>query len=807
MLTTLLLAFVAQAEPLPPQAPEPRKGSQLETRDISSAEEGDAMVYRISEMRLLTPEMEVRADRITLWFDLEGYRQHLGLSELEKPTSGMNSAELPNSNKASLYSGLWSRKVLLALGLPEDASLIREIRLEGHVEIRTTEVHLFCDRMQDWPVEGRSLASVVEMNLPPGKGGPNGWPVRMTADQVVETPDGFIVAHGATLSTCLERPPHYSVRFEELVAEPQSAGRFLWHPSGGWLQLGGFSLLPIPTPDFSQESNFLGFRGIVFGSSRRLGNAIAPRFGGRTESDDGRSSLDWTFEPTYSSDRGFPLELRIKGAAPGYDTTLDLFYLKDLGLDQHGLIRSLGRDSDLRTRLRWANRWVLDDQWWLDFDVALASDPLVDPEFFQRSWTEENDAESDLYLRRRGEDSFFSAHTVYRLDDIGFTPIEGFGDPPDAAPQSLDTLPLLSFDNFSSTLFELPTSPFGGGENGSPFNLSWGAEVGRLQLRDRNLIASGNRTFGSLPTIGRTRGRFWGEAAVPFNQSGLFFRPGIRVEGSIWEDDYLGAEQDEQLFTEVFFETGMVIEKRMDAGWRHLVLPQLRFRSRTANRTAEGPLIDFDGHDLLEDGEVLEFSLRQFFYAPKGDGPWLDVNLLMPWYTDAADLLDTSMTPFPRGPQNAGVGPAELRLTWTPGVYNKTLQNVRWDARVRHDFERETTEEVFTRITVRPDSSLYYGADYYEASETGLDFALGSLFGGVRFSEEWALGFRQSKSFSGNAGLRSAYAAQYYGHDFLFEFGYQLVQSTGEEGIYFNISPRFFADSYGSRDLAKLNFQ
>lgn len=807
MLTALLLAFAAQAEPPPPPDQEPQGGTRLETGDISSAEEGDAMVYRISKMHLMAPGLEVRADRVTIWLDAAAYREVLGLKNATLGEPDVNSANMPNESPTPLFTGLWSRKILLALGLPENDSLIREIRLEGHIEIQTEDMSLFCDRLQDWPAEGRSLASVVEMNLPPGKGGPNGWPVRMTANEVVENPDGLVIAYGTTLSTCLDRPPHYSVRFDELVAEPQTNGSFVWHPSGGWLQLGGLSIIPVPTPDFSRDSNFLGFRGVVFGSSRRLGSAIAPRFGGRTESDDGNSSLDWTFEPTYSSDRGFPLEVRLQGNSPNYRTSLDLFYLEDESNDRHGLRRSLKRGSDTRTRLRWNNRWFLNDRWWLDFDIALTSDPLVDPEFFERNWTNEDDAESDLFLRRRGNNSFFSAHTVYRLDDVGFSPIEGLGNPPGAATQSLDLLPLLTYDTFSSSLVDLPTSALGGGDDGSPLNLSWGAEIGRLQLRDRDLIASRGRTFASLPTIQRTRGRFWGEAAIPFHQSGIFFRPGVRVEGSFWKDDAVGATQEEQLFTETFFETGVVMEKRMDGGWRHLVLPQLRFRSKTANRSASGPLLDFDGHDILQDGEVLELSLRQFFYAPKGSGPWLDVNLLLPWYTDGADLLNTSIAPFPRGPQNAGLGPAELRVTWTPGVYHKTLNGIRWDARVRHDLDRSTTEEVFTRITVRPDNSFYYGADYYAASETGLDFALGAVFGGMRFSEEWAFGFRQSENFEGNAGLRSAYAAQYYGHDFLFEFGYQIVQSTGEEGVYFNVSPRFFADSYGSRDLARLKFQ
>ncbi|MFK5955638.1 MAG: hypothetical protein QM477_04240 [Planctomycetota bacterium] len=807
MLTTLLLALAQQAEPPPPPLQEPQGGTRLETAKITSAEEGDAMVYRISELFLEAPDLVVRADRVTIWLDGAGYRQYLGLDAPVASNPHSNSENLPNSKSIPLFTGLWSRKVLLALGLPENDSLIREIRLEGHVEIVSSGVQLFCDRLQNWPADGHSLASVVEMNLPPGRGGPNGWPVRMTADEVKETSDGLVVAHGATLSTCLDRPPHYSVRFAELVAEPQADGDFVWHPSGGWLQLGGFSVLPVPTPDFSPDSNFLGFRGVVFGSSRRLGNAIAPRFGGRTESEDGKSALDWTFEPTYSSDRGFPLELRLEGISPGYKGTLDFFYLNDEGSDQHGLRRSLKRNSDTRTRLRWYNRWTLDDRWLLDANLALTSDPLVDPEFFQNDWTKKDDAESQIFLRRRGEDSFLSANAIYRLDDIGFTPIEGFGSPPNAAPQSLDVLPVLSYDDFSSSIWDIPTDTLGGDENGSPLNFSWGAEVGNFQLRDRNILASRNRTFASLPTVSRTRGRFWSEAAVPFHQSGLFFRPGVRVEGSVWEDDTVGAVQEEQLFTEAFLETGIVLEKRFEDGWRHLVLPQIRFRSKTANRKATGPVFDFDGNDLLHDGEVMEFSLRQFYYAPNSKGPWLDVNLLMPWYTDASNLLQTSIAPFPRGPQNSGIGPAELRITWTPGVYHKALEGLRWDARLRHDFERGTTEELFTRITVSPDRSIYYGADYYEARKTSLDFGLASVFGGVRISEEWAFGFRQSENFAGNAGLRSAYATQYYGHDFLFEFGYQLVQSTGEKGVYFNISPRFFADSYGSRDLARLKFQ
>ena len=804
-----LCLVLAQAQEPQPSATEGPSGSQLQTRSIDSAEEGDAMVYRIAELTFESPEIMVRADRVTIWFDAAAYRQRLGLEEVPGTQTPDPPAPplAPSADTPTLFAGLWSRRVLSALGLPEDDALIREIRLEGHVEIIGGDLQLRCDRLQDFPAEGRSRASLVVLDLPPGSGGPNGWPLRLSAETVEEHPDGTLLADQAIITTCLDRPPHYGVFFDSLTAEPQGDGDFVWHPSGGWLQLGGYPFLPVPTPDFSPGSNFLGFRGVVFSSSRRLGNAISPKFGGRTESVDKQSSIDWTLQPSFSSDRGWPLELSVVTETPNYHGTLDLFYLHDEGVDRHSLRRTLGRDSDTRSRLRWDNRWFLDSRWWLDLNLALTSDALVDPEFFQQDWLQNDDAQSDLFLRRRGDNSFFSAHAIYRLDEVGFTPIEGFGAAPAPAQQSLDLLPVLAYDAFSTSLLDLPTGILGDATGESPLNFSWGAEVGQFRLRDRDLVAAGSGAFTSTPSIARTRGRFWSEVAVPLDQGGVFLRPGVRIEGAVWEDDTPLAEQDEHLYTEGFLETGVVLEKRFDDGWRHLVLPQLRFRSRTANRSAAGPLLDFDGNDLLNEGEVLEFSLRQFFYAPQEDSPWLDVNLLLPWYTDASELLESPITPVPRGRQDAGIGPAELRVTWTPGSYTEALNGIRWDARLRHDFERAETEEIFTRVMVRPSSSLYYGADYYEANRTSNDVAIGSLFGGVRFSEEWAMGFRQSENFDGAAGLRSAWAAQHYSHDFLFEFGYQRSQATGESGIYFNVSPRFFADSYGSRDLARLRFQ
>ena len=804
----LLLALLACAQdPMPQDG----QGVTLETRDIRSGEEGDAMVYRIDLLRMEGPTMRLVADRAIIVFDAALYRERFGglLDEGGEDAEGIPvfdpEAAAP---QRGLMQGLWSRRVLRALGLPEDSQLLREIRLEGHVELDTVEgMRLRCDVLLDRPAEGRSRAELAIIDWPPGEGGPNGWPLRMTAASIAEEPDCTLIALDAGVTTCLDTPPHYQVHFDELRATREEDGELLWKPEGGWLELGRVPFLPVPTPDFQAGDSFLGFRGITYESSRRLGSTIYPRFGGRHEIADGQGAIDWTFMPGWSVKRGFPLELRGEMNRPGFSSTLDIFYLNDQGKDRHPLARNLARDSEERSRLRWWGRWTFDPEWRLDAELSYPSDPLVDPEFFRRVWIRDGDPATGLRLMRRRSADYFSVEAFGRIDDIDFTPIEGLGIPPGPAPRTLDLLPLASYDSFSTTKFELPVGLFGGRDGRSPVNLSWGADFGRMRLRDRDILSARAGDFLDQGDVSRTRGRVWGEVALPLSAGGVFLRPGLRLDGALWEDDSPGAEQDEQLYSEAFLDTGVSIEKRYEDGWRHRVLPQVRLRSRTANREPSGALIDFDGNDLLAEGEVIELSMRQFFFAPDKQESWLDVNVLFPYYPDGAELLESELAPFPRTQAGQGFGPAELRLNWTPGNYGDALDGVRWESRIRHDFRVAETEEIFTRLTVRPDRSFYWGLDYYEVNRTVRDFAIGSVFGGLRFTEEWALGFRQSENFDGNAGLNSAWGAQYYGHDFLFEFGYTRVQASGESGIYFNVSPRFFFDPFGSRDLARLRFQ
>lgn len=779
----------------------------LETDSIDSWQEEGAMVYQVDHLRLFGPDLNLRADRALIWFDAEEYGKLVGqMTEGEEAPAGPSAQAGEGVGEPNILSGLWSRRILTALGLPQDSELLLEIRLDGHVLVEMQGLVLQCDRLQDWPRDGRGKATAAVLDFPPQTGGPNGWPMRIAAAEMEERPDGSLFATDVRVSTCLERPPHYSIAFGELTAERVADGEFVWRPAQGWLQLFDIPFLPVPTPDFTPGDNFMGFRGIVYKSSRSMGNTIAPRFGGMHKPADSSLELDWNLEAAYSARRGYPLHFRLDAGAENYRGSFDLFFLNDEAQDKHSLKASLGRASDARTRLRWYNRWQLPDSWQLDANLVHSSDPMIDPEFFRREWEEMDDAETRLYLRRPGQNEYLSLDTRYRLDDVGFTPLEGLGRAPSPAAQSLDVMPRVRYDAFSTSRMDLPTGPLGGTTGSSPVNVDYGAEFGILQLRDRDLVAARSGEFASSPTRTRTRGRAWAGLAVPMRTGAFYLRPGVDLQGSLWQDSTSGAEQEEQLHSEFYFESGIVLEKRFEQGWRHKILPQLRLRRRVANRLPDTPITEFDRFDRIVDGEVAELSLRQFFYAPGSSSPWLDVNLLVPWFTDGTRLLDSEIAPFPRSQPSAGVGPTEMRVVWTPGTFGKALSGVRWDARLRHDFEIAETEEIFTRLMIRPNPSLYYGASYFEVNRTSTDAAIGAVFGGLRFTEQLAVGFQQSVNFDGAAGVRSGVAAQYYGHDFLFEIGYTEVQYTGETGFYFNLSPRFFVDAYGKQNLARLRF-
>lgn len=742
--------------------------------------------------------MQMHADRLVLRLDAARYAAYLGDAEVSAP---------PPVTDRFFIPGLLSRRLLLALGLPEDESMIRELEADGAVRVLQAGTQMTCSRARIWPTEGRAEIDDVEVRLPPGSGAPNGWPLTVRAKHVRELDDGTVIAEFAAFSTCNADPLHWSVRFSEVRAEREEDGNLSWKPSGAWLRAGRVPLLPLPSAQFGEGDSFVGFRGIRLESSNHWGFMVEPRFGWRWRVPRMDVVLDTELFLGLSSRRGMPI--RVEGQLDGGPIASDFsfFILDDRAQDRHPFSNTVARTGNTRWRTRWNTLTEFDSAWSLQTALDVTSDPLVDPEFFLSEWTRNDDATSRMYFRRRGEASLFQTNLEYRIDEFGYAPLGGFGGPGDAAPRTLDSLPSLRFEAFSDELTSIPGGWFGGADGRVRFNFGWGAEVARLQLRDMELESAVGIPFAAAPDATRDRARTWAEFAAPASVGGAFFRPGVRLTASVWNDLEPVETDDAQAHIEGFIETGIVMQRRWEDGWMHRVLPQLRFRSRHALHEPDAIPLEFDGENQIFEGEILEFSVRQFFIAPGRSEPWLDVDLLLPYYPDDAQLLESELAPYPRTAQvDGGFGPAELRVAWTPGGLDDALEGIRWEGRMRHDFFTDRSEEWFTRLRVQPNPSLAYGFEYYDANGTTEDFAIGSLFAAYRFAEEWGAGFRQSENFEGNAGLNSAYMLHHYGHDFLYEVGWTRREATGEEGFYFFVTPRFLEESYGSGGLAKLRW-
>ncbi len=806
LLAPLLLALAPAAQQV-----------RFEAASIRSEERDDAVVYVLEGPRLTGDDLEVRAERATLVLDAARYAELVARAGLVEAEGGEGAAApraappppAVAADDSELRAPTWSRKLLVGLGLPEDQELLRELVLDGAVFVRAGPLTLRAARLEVHPIAGTLRAEEIHVVFGSESVGPNGWPLVLRARVLEETADAVLRAEEAELTTCRREPPHYALRLGRLVVEPSPRGGRIWRPARGWLAFGGLRLLPLPTPDFEPGHSFLGLDGVRMDKDRRFGFSTEFRWSQTLELLGQR--IDWTFLPRLSSRRGLPLTTVFELGDRDGHARLELFGLRDEGNDVTGLRRSVAREGDFRWRIAGDFFRKFGEKNEFRGILRLRSDALVDPEFFPDDWIHGRDAASEFAVVHRGDDDWGYAGVRPRLDGPGYTPFGGYPLPPGPFPQQLETLPRLQWLGLARTVATLPLGALGDADGEAPLDLGWGADASRLQLRDRDLASPSAVPLTPLPDRERTRLHGFVEATVPFHPGGFTLRPGVRLEGGLWQDDVAGAQEgDRQLTLESFVEANALLVKRFEEGWRHDVLASVRLRSRAGLVEPDAPAAPtLDGLDPRPTGDVVELSLRQFFRSPRTGRTWLDLEVLAPYYPDASEPLPPyeGGLPWGRPVTGDGFGPLELRAVWTPGVDGGALSGLRWEARIRQDLDGGGTEGAFSRFTVRPNEKLFYGFDFYQTQNTPADFAIGSLFGGWRFSEKWAAGFRQSENLHGVAGVRTSYALQYYGHDFLFEFGYTRFQATGDLGLYFNVTPLFSVAPFGVERLARLRWR
>ncbi len=795
MISILLLAALpfAQQEPAPPQV-------EARWSELRSAEEEDVVVYRFRDFEARIPgdeaaglaASELHAADLELRFDRMGYRALAG--DAEAAAEWRLRPALPRPEPRGPLAALWSERLLGVLGLPDEAgTALQSVRMAGDVVLVTREVVLRCDQFDSILAEGTTRITAADLMLPPGYG-PNGWPLRLLADELVEAPDGRLEARQAILSTCDAEAPHFALEVERLRGVPDGPTGYRWAPEGGWLQIGGHRLAPLPTPDFGagEGDSLLSLHGVRLGSNARDGQSLELDLRGGTDVDE-EGRLDWRLLPGVRTRRGVPLGAELGLSLPGYRGDWELFFLQDGGEDRHRFSDRVARADDTRTRARLWNRFELDPAWRLDVDVALTSDVLVDPEFFEERWREQEDTLSEIYLRRdAGGPTFFDARVEASLDDAAFAPLEGFGPAGGTPPGYTESLPVLRWQAYPTTLTTLPAGVLGGADGRLPLQFATGAELGRLRWRERDLLAPpGAPPFASRPDATRDRVRAWAEVAAPIHLSGFYVRPAARLQGLAYDADRSGSGDADRRFAEASVEIGTLFLKDWSHGWQHRVLPVARYRHLDVAGTPPGRLVGFDEWDALESGEAVELALRQEWIAPGGE-TWADIELRLPWYPDPDQPLLDPVFPRRRAGEAAeSWGPAELRATWIPGVHGDTLTGVRAEARVRQDLHTGRWVEQFARLQVQPHERLEYGLGFRKVdgllsqAEATIDW---------RVSDDWGLRFVQPYNFVPGASKRSELAVRRYGHDFVFEIGVERDQASGQSGVFFQLVPRFLVD-------------
>ena len=742
--------------------------------------ENGEVVYQISSFESRSENRILRADSIEIHFNKDLYLR-LG----ETPVS-------PSPQEAPTgISGSWDTQIAGSLGLQNRPGLVNSLFMEGGVEVFAGEMKVSCSKLVYDAETGVSDLENSDLLLPLGSG-PRGWPIRLLCNKMSENADGVILATGASLTTCDVIPPHYSLQLKELKGTPDGKGNWSWRPTGAWLNMYGWPFLPLPAPDIRAEGldrdTFIGFQDLKLESGGRLGQSTTVRFGSSGQTEDQSLSYSWNASPSWSSRRGFPLQASAQVEGERFESNWSLFYLNDHAADSHPFAQRVARNSDTRWQVDLQNRFQIGEEWRADLDFVVASDSLVGPEFFHRSWAEGADAQSQFYALRTRNDSVTEFDFDIVADRFGYAPLSGYNSTA-VGPTFLEHLPTLRYNAFSRTIGDLP------GTSSVPINLSWGAEASRERFRQFSLPeASGALPFDPLTISSRSRLRIWSDLATPFHWGPITFRPGIRLDGASYDEGVGGIGKVSRGLVESYLGASALLLHQYSDGWEHRVVPDLRFRVRGESGDPLAFIPQFDAFDAATKGQAAELSLRQFFLAPKATRPWADIDFMVPWYPNPDQPLIDPLFPHPRsGSTDGSLGPAEFRFSWRPGTQaHSALAPLTADLRLRRNFGEDESEETFSRVGITPNNNLNYGVSVQRVENL---FNYTNVWTNWRLTE--SLGFQMELPLSSgdSIGRRSQMAFSWFAHDFVFDFGAKRDTSVGETAFFFNLAPRFLLDS------------
>ncbi|MFN0057404.1 MAG: hypothetical protein ACKVX7_03020 [Planctomycetota bacterium] len=412
------------------------------------------------------------------------------------------------------------------------------------------------------------------------------------------------------ITTCDFGVPHWSLAAAKLEAtqnpsdEPapaeESRNSYTLELERVRLRLWERPILPIPSVTWDTRWNrYIPLRRIAYSNSSKYGNRVETLWNGNLLLPRGwRRDLDLGLRLDYLSARGtgYGVELeygdkpRKWSGAP--ERFIDLygratyFGIHDRGEDRNDLMP----ETEDRYRTRWHQRARFRTNTWVDLEYAVESDRNFLNEYYESEARGEKRPENLIYVRQPLADDIAATllakrrivnyrTEVERLPEVSLLVVER---PLGSSGFTLDSVARASYLRFQpDDLSPLPSE-----------------QMTRADLRNRLAYVVGRSTYGRL-------------------------RPVAEVRGTVWEEDLERGNRIERFSVGVGANLAWHLSKQFPFQSRlwnadalkHIIEPELRYRSRFENNVDPALLFPFDATETVDREEVVTFALKQYVFA------------------------------------------------------------------------------------------------------------------------------------------------------------------------------------------------
>lgn len=818
----LLIATLTLPTPAAAQA----EVGEFRFQNFVSRQEGDEVIYIVSDLRFRSDKARLTGDYAVLWLDAARYAQLFGRGgEGEKlhrgPIAPPSRGKLPPASATTLLGPASAGGKQEEFSLPQD--LVREIFVEGTV---------FFEQGQERLLEGARLymdlasgrALIEDGRLRSLRSDYHGTviPLSVKASWFRREATGRFVADDAKYTTCSYGNPHQHIESEQVWIEEGEAGTSV-DAYRSTFRAGDLPVFYLPRTLLDPETkDMLLFRGASLGTSSSFGFFALTKWGHRFHEigEDFHEAIfgerlpfrgDWELSIDYRRKRGYGFGPQLEWESPKlYRGRAKGYFANEQGEDVNFYSNSIIQEEGDRARFHLQNRIWLNEEWTFDTELAYASDPAFLPEYFRRDYFKDKEPETDAYLRWTRNNQFFSALVAAPLNDFEPVSATGFlpptGGPAFEAPALKESLPELRHEWLREPIAALPL-PAGTGEFSSlPLSLYYTekSSAGYLRRHPSQGIEFEPGTISFLPaqTLASARFDTLHELSAPFHAGPVILTPFLERRYTAYSAD---ATSDET--SRVIGSSGVRATTHFAGAlgetWTHLIDPSLAYENVSTVTRDSSELIAFDETDAIAKSELLIVSLRNRLArrpepaekkpgakaARASEPSWyfpFDIDLRLPVYLDPDR-------------DNAGkrYGDLETDIFFQTNIESGPLRNLRGFGEIGSSvrepgpaLHRMNFAEAYLAADPTDRLGVFVRHRRYRTLAGGaiLNTGLGGGFT-YRVSDKWMiLGF-ENYNFELRESDSHGFTLRRFGHDWVFEFTTAFNDATSEKVFSVNFQP------------------